>query len=282
MSENHVENYLNIKYIEKAEEYKIKDQEADKNGEEYKDLNIATVYLKYQEDLFDEPNTLGIKEIEDEDKRKEIKESLINFLITAFSVRYKKYLQNFENTVSHILITIRKQEEFYVSDILFIFKNKHISESLYILLEDLVWLKTKDCNLIIPLETLEDDNTKAIEHYRIDADKIMNTIDKSMNFNIEKSKLDKFIDYYNLYLTPEEEKSYDSLFEDNITIGEYGTLLYGELFDIIITLDNELLDENVDYNCDLYGPYILDELKDWAFDIMTIFKDEINNMINKK
>lgn len=282
MSENHVENYLNIKYIEKAEEYKIKDQEADKNGEEYKDLNIATVYLKYQEDLFDEPNTLGIKEIEDEDKRKEIKESLINFLITAFSVRYKKYLQNFENTVSHILITIRKQEEFYVSDILFIFKNKHISESLYILLEDLVWLKTKDCNLIIPLETLEDDNTKAIEHYRIDADKIMNTIDKSINFNIEKSKLDKFIDYYNLYLTPEEEKSYDSLFEDNITIGEYGTLLYGELFDIIITLDNELLDENVDYNCDLYGPYILDELKDWAFDIMTIFKDEINNMINKK
>ena len=282
MSENYIENYLNIKYIEKPEIYKIKDQEADKNGEEYKDLNIATVYLKYQEDLFDEPNTLGIKEIEDEDKRKEIKESLINFLITAFSVRYKKYLQNFENTVSHILITIRKQEEFYVSDIVFIFKNKHISESLYILLEDLVWLKTKDCNLIIPLETLEDDNTKAIEHYRIDADKIMNTIDKSMNFNIEKSKLDKFIDYYNLYLTPEEEKSYDSLFEDNITIGEYGTLLYGELFDTIMTLDNELLDENVDYNCDLYGPYILDELNDWSFDIITIFKDEVNNIINKK
>lgn len=277
-----------IKYILESEKYTMKDQKSLDNLEEnFETIDSVNVYLKYEEDFFEKLFDIILKsnKIEGEEWE-QIKSNAISFLFSILSIKYKKYLKKFDNTISDIFITLRenKEDEEYQSDILFIFKNKYIEDPLYIVFENIPILKVNDQekkeNLIKSFEDLNEKEEK-ITGYIFNPEPIVDWMDNNVFVEQDKNAIEKYLDYYNLYIVNDNKKTYTQLDDKIIKLPEYHAVSLVDLIDIIFLCEENIF--NPQTNTSIYGVYDFETLEenDWGMDIVKIFKEDISKLFQK-
>lgn len=277
-----------IKYILESEKYTMKDQKSLDNLEEnFETIDSVNVYLKYEEDFFEKlfDTILKSNKIEGEEWE-QIKSNAISFLFSILSIKYKKYLKKFDNTISDIFVTLRenKEDEEYQSDILFIFKNKYIEDPLYIVFENIPILKTNDQekkeNLIKSFEDLNEKEEKIIG-YIFNPEPIVDWMDNNVFVEQDKNAIEKYLDYYNLYIVNDNKKTYTQLDDKIIKLPEYHAVSLVDLIDIIFLCEENIF--NPQTNASIYGVYDFETLEenDWGMDIVKIFKEDISKLFQK-
>lgn len=259
-------------FLKQPRKFILKDQEADLFSEDYKDTGITTVHLQYEEGLFDKwLDTIEIPEDTEKTKEELIsqeEEKILSLIMSLLCLKYRKYLQNFDNEITDIFILLKEsnvEPDNYVADLMFLFKNKHIEEKLCIVVEDIIWYK-------------KDGNDK------LDLNKIIENLEPVWFPTRDKTNesFEKLKDIYNLYLTT-DTKHYE-LCSETFNVPGIGTHSGDSLLDHILLREGDMTESKDDNEPQVYGIFPVEDLLEddgfaddfgWDFDIVFLFKNDI-------
>lgn len=261
-------------YLKQPRKFILKDQEADLFSDEYQDTEMTTVHLQYEEGMFDKwLDNVEVEEGSEEKSKEELRsqeeEKILSLIMSLLCLKYRKYLQNFDNRITDIFIALKESEtesDNYEADLMFLFKNSHIKDTLCVVIEGIVWYK-------------KDDSTK------LDLNKIISLVEPVWfpTLNTTNESFERLKDIYNLYLT-EDLSHYELCGQTfNVPVEGVGTRTGDDLLDYIFLREGNMTDDKNPDAPSIYGIFPVNDLLEedgaddfgWDFDIVFLFKDEI-------